>query len=276
MMAAMSSLNPPRRSLGRSAARGLGIARSLAMYYGIPLRAGRLARFYAEFVRPGSLCFDIGAHAGNRVRCWRRLGARVVAVEPQADFVHLLRLLYGRDPDVAIVHKGLGREPGTARLLVSERAPTVTTLSRDWIASVQSDDSFRGVDWVEGDDVELTTLDELIRAHGMPQFVKIDVEGYEAEVLAGVTTPIPALSFEYLPAARDIAVDCVQRLCELGRYRFNWSAGESQRFGSETWLDADAIRRFIDALTERSGSGDIYARQVDADGGSAASARAAI
>src|SRR5688572_22262126 len=78
-------------------ARAFGVARSLAMYYGIPFRAQRLRRFYSQFVRPGALCFDVGAHAGNRVRCWRALGARVVAIEPQRDFVRILRWLYGGD-----------------------------------------------------------------------------------------------------------------------------------------------------------------------------------
>ena len=126
-------------------ARAFGIARSLAMYYGIPLRARRLRRFYAQFVQPGTLCFDVGAHAGNRVRCWRQLGARVIAIEPQADFVRLLRWLYGRDDGVEIVPLAVGASPGYAELLVSERTPTVTTLSREWVQGVQRDPRFAGV-----------------------------------------------------------------------------------------------------------------------------------
>src|SRR3970040_1537841 len=123
-------------------ARAFGIARSLAMYYGIPLRARRLRSFYAQFVTPGSLCFDVGAHAGNRVRCWRQLGARVVAIEPQPGFVRLLQWLYGRDRGVEIVPMAVGRSAGSAELLVSERTPTVTTLSRVWVDRVKRDPRF--------------------------------------------------------------------------------------------------------------------------------------
>jgi FkbM family methyltransferase len=242
-----------------AAARMLGVARSLAMYYGIPLRARRLRGFYSQFVRPGSLCFDVGAHAGNRVRCWRQLGARVVAIEPQPDFVRLLTWLFGRDPGVEIVAKAVGRSAGSAELLVSERTPTVTTLSRDWIDGVQRDPRFAGVSWSPGARVELVTLDSLIARHGEPAFVKIDVEGFEAEALAGLTTPVRALSFEYLPAARGVALECLDRLTALGSYRYNWSPGESHRLASERWLDAAAMRARIEALPPLAASGDVYA-----------------
>lgn len=241
-------------------ARIAGVARSLGMYYGIPLRARRLERFYSEFVRPGSLCFDIGAHAGNRIRCWRRLGARVLAVEPQAEFARLLHLLYGRDARVTIERSAVGRSPDQATLLVSERTPTVTSLSPEWVRRVQRSPAFRAVRWSAREEVEVTTLDALIAEHGPPRFVKIDVEGYEAEVLAGLSTAIPSLSFECLPVARHVALECVDRLAALGHYEYNWSPGESHALSEPRWLDRAAIWSFIEQLPDDARSGDVYAR----------------
>lgn len=245
-------------------ARLAGIARSLAIYHGVPLRARRLARLYAPFVARDALCFDVGAHAGNRVRCWRRLGARVVAVEPQPDFVRILERLFGGDPAVSIVPAAVGRAEGSAALLVSERTPTVTTLSRDWIEQVRATPSFHGVAWQQGPAVPVTTLDALIARFGVPAFVKVDVEGLELAVLEGLSHPVRALSFEYLPAARAIALGCIERLGALGRYRFNWSVGETHRLAEPAWLDTRAMRERLIALPDGARSGDVYARRADA------------
>lgn len=238
----------------------LGIARSLLMYHGAPWRAARLRRFYAALIPPASLCFDIGAHVGSRVRAWRALGARIVAVEPQPDFVAILNTLYGHDSRVTIVSAALGAREGEATLLVSERTPTVTTLSRDWILEVQRDPGFRGVAWKPGNAVPVITLQQLIDRYGIPDFVKIDVEGYEAEVLHGLDTALPCVSFEYLPAARQVALQCLERLAKLGNYHYNWSVGESHRLADVRWCSREEIHAIIESLSLRAGSGDVYAR----------------
>jgi len=237
-----------------------GILRSIAMYYGIPGRAQKLRRHYASFIRPGDLCFDIGAHAGNRTRAWLEIGARVVAVEPQPDFARLLRRWYGGHPGFTLAEVALGAQPGRQTLLISSRTPTVTTLSRKWAEEARRDSSFAGVQWDIEVVVEVTTLDQLIQSYGLPTFCKIDVEGYEAEVLHGLSHPVPALSFEYLPVAISRTVDCIERLNTLSRYEFSRSTGETLRPGP--WISASAMTDELLTLPAGARSGDIYARII--------------
>jgi len=240
--------------------RAYGIARSLVMYHGLPGRHRRLVRFYGEFLGPGAVGFDVGAHVGNRVRAWRGLGARVIAVEPQPDFARLLRLLFGRDRNVTIVAKALGAKAGTARLGISTATPTVSSLSPGWIESVATDRSFARVRWDRSVEVEVTTLDDLIAAHGEPAFCKIDVEGFEADVLRGLSRPLRALSFEYLPMAHDAALGVLDLVQQLGDYRYNYSPVETMRWASDRWLDATELVALLERHRPLGRSGDVYAR----------------
>src|SRR5581483_8323769 len=150
--------------------RAIGLARSLAIYHGIPVRQRRLRALYATFVGPGDLVFDIGAHVGNHVRALAALGCRVVAVEPQPDFAWLLRAWFGRRPGVTVIEAAVGERPGRTPLAVSDRTPTVTTAAGAWRRARAADPDFARVRWNRRVEAERITLDQLIDRFGRPAF----------------------------------------------------------------------------------------------------------
>jgi FkbM family methyltransferase len=237
-----------------------GMRKSLLRYYGVPGRIALFARFYSRFVGRGDLCFDLGAHVGDRIRAWTRLGARVVALEPHPAFADLMNRWYAGHPDVTLLKKAVGAKPGATELFISEKNPTLSTLSPDWIQAVQRSRQFRGIEWETKVQVGVTTLDCLIHEYGLPVFCKIDVEGYELEALGGLSDAIPALSLEYNPAVPDIALGCISRLTELGEYEFNWTVREIPRFRSSAWLDPDSMGAELRKLPVEARTGDVYAR----------------
>jgi FkbM family methyltransferase len=239
--------------------RAVGLVRSLAIYHAIPTRQRRLRRLYAQFAGPGDIAFDIGAHAGNRTRALAAIGCRVVAVEPQPDFARLLRALFARTARVEIVEAAIGASPGRATLAISDRHPTVTTLATAWREARAAETEFAGVRWNRQIEAEVITLDRLIARFGVPSFVKIDVEGGELGVLAGLTQPIPAISFEYLTSALDQFRAAVARLQTLAPYRFNWSPRETYRLASSSWLTEEELLAELSA-SHAGQHGDVYAR----------------
>ena len=237
-----------------------GIARSLRVYHRDTDRTRRMDALNGQFVGPGGLVFDIGAHVGDRVASFRRLGARVVALEPQPVAMRVLRLMFHADPGVTLTSAAVGAEPGTARMFLNTANPTVSTLSRDFIAAADGAPGWEGQTWDTTQEVTVTTLDALIAAHGLPDFVKIDVEGHEPEVLAGLTHAPPALSFEMTTIQREPALRALDRVASLGPYRFNLSLGETHHLTLPDWVTTDLMADTLRALPHDANSGDVYAK----------------
>jgi FkbM family methyltransferase len=219
---------------------------------------GRVSRLYGQFVRPGDLCFDVGANLGNRTDVLLDMGARVVTVEPQEVCLRHLRRRYRNEPRVTLVPAALGRRVGEAEMLVSQAHP-ISSLSERWVQAVSTSRQFEQFAWTGRVTVPVTTLDELIAQHGVPAFCKIDVEGYEPEVLAGLSRPIRALSFEFTPDYAEGAAACIDRLASLGAMEFNYSAGESMDLPPSRWVGPAEMHSGLAGL----GPGDIYVRCVD-------------
>jgi FkbM family methyltransferase len=238
----------------------IGLLRSKLIYIWKPFNRPKLRRFYRQFVHPGALSFDVGAHLGSRSRAFLDLGARVIALEPQPQCAAYLQKRWGRERRFTLIANAIGPQPGVATLHINRMNPTISTLAPDAWRRAMAAAAALPERWDHRVEVEVTTLDRVIEEFGLPHFCKIDVEGYEEQALAGLSHPLPALSFEFISFEKARALACIRRIMGLGAYRFNWSLRERLRLESAGWVDAPRIEKMLHALESGIVSGEIFAR----------------
>lgn len=215
---------------------------------------------YGQFLKPGDLCFDIGANLGNRINSFLYLGGKVIALEPQSKCFKTLQTKFASNPSVVLINQAVGREAGEMQIHLSVDH-VLSSLSSEFIQQTTASGRFSNSSWDRTETCQMTTLDQLIEDHGLPQFIKIDVEGFEAEVLAGLSQAVAALSFEWTPEMPDKARASIEHLSSLAAYEYSISWGETMKLSAKGWRSKDSILKLIDEFAgETFLFGDIYAR----------------
>jgi FkbM family methyltransferase len=218
-------------------------------------------KFYSQFIKENDLCFDIGANIGNRINPLLTLHAKVIAVEPQKACCDVLKWEFGKK--ITIIPYGVGAKEEYKNFYISNDS-TLSSFSETWINSIETG-RFKNNKWNKIEPIKIVTLDSLIDKFGIPQFIKIDVEGFELEVLKGLSCPIPILSFEYaVPEQTENVINCIKRAFEINNnIVFNYCVGEHMDFILKEWIDIKTMEVLIKSDTFiNSGFGDIYVKNI--------------
>lgn len=152
--------------------------------------------FYSQFLKKGDIYYDVGANYGNRIEPIKNLGLKIIAVEPQDNCINYLQKKYG--DTITVIPYGLSNEEGTETMYIS-KSDVLSSFSKDWIDSTIesgrfSDDQYR---WEDKREIKITTLDKVILEHGLPNFLKIDVEGFELKVLQGLNSKVALFTYKW-------------------------------------------------------------------------------
>ena len=222
---------------------------NVVSYNKLKLQRSRV-RLFRSFVRAGDLCFDVGANKGDYTAALRRAGARVVAVEPQPSCVRELKARFGGDNFVCIAPTAVGAERGAGTFYVREMSGH-SGLVKDWI----------GTNIVSQIEIPVCTLEQLIAEYGRPKYIKIDVEGYEAAVVAGLKTRVDLISMEYHLLDDDVMqkLTIIEQLSDIAALSFNLLIDGANAFHWPHFVDHATFREtFPRKLTEEHALGDIF------------------
>jgi FkbM family methyltransferase len=170
-----------------------------------------------------------------------------------------LRRRYGRDQRVKILNMGIGDKEDVLEMNIAS-TPTLSTFDSAEMNDLKKEPVLKNVEWVKKEKIHMNTLNYLISQYGLPDFIKMDIEGYEPKALAALSQPIKKLSFEYHTKFREKAIFCIKRLSQLGEYEFNYCIGENLMLELKEWITPDQIIHIMRSSSSERNYGDIYAR----------------
>jgi FkbM family methyltransferase len=221
----------------------------------------RSLKLYGNLIKKHDLVFDIGANIGDRTEIFNQLGARIISVEPQTKCVEILRQRFKNNDNIQIIGKGLADKVGEMELFMSEESSVIASMSEKWRGEGTFSSTYK---WEIKETVSVTTLDELINEFGTPVFCKIDVEGFEVNVIKGLTKVISCISFEFTNEFISDAEKCVDLLKKISDIEMNFSLGETMVFYNKEFMSPDKCFVIIKNLNDDLSWGDIYIKPFKA------------
>ena len=231
------------------------------IYYAVEARVllPRTKALFGQMCGADDLVFDVGANLGQKTQIFLSLGARVISIEPERRCCEYIARRFRSSGRVTVLQAAVSDTPGRMQLFVNPQTPEISTLDLDWLRT-GPDKAKAGR--IEEQTVEVVTLTQLIERYGQPDYVKIDVEGFETRVLQGLTVPVRALSFEYHVENPDDLAERCRIVDALGDYRFNYTRANTCELALTAWVSStaliDSIRTTPDAVPRW---GDVFARR---------------
>ncbi|MBU0894643.1 MAG: FkbM family methyltransferase [Nanoarchaeota archaeon] len=208
------------------------------------IKRKNIKKFYAHFINKNDLVFDIGANKGQFTEIFAELAKKVIVLEPNKDLVKVLLNKFKKNDKIIVVPKGVSDKGEIKDFYVNLDQDCCSTFSKEF---KESRISKHTPNWEKRDKIEMTTLDKLIEKYGKPKFIKIDVEGYEKEVLGGLNIPVKFLSFEFSRLFKELkdTEDCIKKIKKLSKNsKFNFSFSHDYEFVSE-WGNPEKIIKQI-------------------------------
>lgn len=210
--------------------------------------------FYAKLIKKGDLCFDIGANLGKKSQLMLVAGGKVIAFEPQSSCSKNLVGLQKKYSDFEFYPLAVGAQNETKKLHLSKYSE-IATLSDEFIENYTTDDVY----WSGFEMVEVKSLDALIEIYGKPNYCKIDVEGYEFEILSHLHHTIPMIEFEFTEKFLEDTIKIIDGLAD-DKTTFNYILNEHLKFQLKNWVTATEIKTILIQLSTKNLHGNLFVK----------------
>lgn len=186
------------------------------------------------------LIFDIGANRGRTAKIFLEHSEKVISFEPNPDLVNFIKNTI-HNPKLQIDRRAISHQKGTQEFKLAN-VDTISTLSNDWVENSRFTGNYF---WNQSIIVETITLSDAIREYGIPDYVKIDTEGYEYEILTNFHELLPntLFSFEWAEEQKEKIEKILQHLSGLGYNNFGFTEGDPVMFDNQiSWSNYENFK----------------------------------
>ena len=169
----------------------------------------------------GMLCmlkFDIGCNIGQWIES-NLQDSKIIGVEANPFIAGRVYQRFKDNTQVTIINALVGAvDSKELDFYVEQYDPlgVASTACKEWVTGSR----FTGICSWSAIRMKTITLDSLIDQYGLPDHIKIDVEGYELEVLLGLTQVVDLISFEWAEEQKQKVIDSVNYLVSMGYTKF--------------------------------------------------------
>lgn len=217
----------------------------------------KLTKFYSKLIHKNSLCFDVGANVGLKSIVFLKNGARVIAFEPQKNCIPSLQKIDNKYSNFKFLSKGIDITAGKRELHLSNYSE-IATFSETFKNTYNGD----YIQWNKKETVETLTINDCIESFGIPEFCKIDIEGYECEIIRSLKYNIPIIEFEFLAGFLNKVLQLIELISDKNT-RFNYTKNENSKFEIKEWIDSVQFIKIIKTFPNNKFHTNVFVKNMN-------------
>jgi FkbM family methyltransferase len=203
------------------------------------------------------MIFDIGANEGNWTLANLTNSDKFICVEASPSAFGKLTRKHSSNPKVVCLNYAVSNRESEDLTFYECVSDVLSTTNKEWFTSPKSrfySSKFNEIS------VKSITIDKLIDTYGVPELIKIDVEGGEFEVVSSLSTKVNQLCFEWASELNDITFKCLDHLYSLGFKEFFVQFSDSYTYRPTTYNTINEVKDILSKTEPKNHWGMLWAR----------------